>query len=213
MNKLKNFLSEELRLNPDNYLGDFMKYEELILEWNKKINLVSRKTDSIEDHILNSIFFLTKYNFDNIKSLADIGTGGGFPGIPLKILYPDLNLLLVDSIQKKVSVLNDLIVRLELINTEAVCGRAEIVSKESRYINKFDCVISKAVAGLDNLYEWGNVFLNDSGTMICIKGGDIETELSELKKLRYNFKVEVINFDFERGYGIEEKKIVVISHH
>lgn len=212
MNLLKKFLSDELHLDPEKYLNDFIKYEELLLDWNKKINLVSRKSNSIEDHILNSIFFLTKYSFENIKSLSDIGTGGGFPGIPLKILFPDLKLLLVDSIQKKVNVLNDIIEKMELKNTEAVCGRAETVSEEAKYKNKFDCVISKAVAGLDKLYEWGNCFLNDKGTMICIKGGDIQKELTELNKLRYNFKVEVINFDFEESYGIEDKKIVVISH-
>ena len=212
MNLLKKFLSDELHLNPDKYLSDFMRYEKLLLEWNTKINLVSRKTDSIEDHILNSIFFLTKFNFENIKSIADIGTGGGFPGIPLKILYPGLKLLLVDSIQKKVNVLNDIIEKMELKNTEAICGRAEIVSEETNYRNKYDCVISKAVAGLDKLYDWGNGLLNDKGTMICIKGGDIEKELTELKKLRYNFKVEVVNFDFEKIYGIEDKKIVIIKN-
>ena len=211
MNLLKKFLSDELHLNPEIYLSDFMKYEKLLLEWNTKINLVSRKTNSIEDHILNSIFFLTKFNFENIKSIADIGTGGGFPGIPLKILYPGLKLLLVDSIQKKINVLNDIIEKMELKNTEAVCGRAEIVCEEAKYKNKFDCVISKAVAGLDKLYEWGSSFLNDKGTMICIKGGDIEKEITELKKLRYNFKVEVINFNFESGFGIEDKKIVLIK--
>jgi len=211
MNLLKKFLSDELHLNPEIYLSDFMKYEKLLLEWNTKINLVSRKTNSIEDHIVNSIFFLTKFNFENVKSIADIGTGGGFPGIPLKILYPGLKLLLVDSIQKKINVLNDIIEKMELKNTDAVCGRAETVSEEAKYKNKFDCVISKAVAGLDKLYEWGNGFLNDKGTMICIKGGDIEKEITELNKMRYNFKVEVINFDFEKEYGIEDKKIVIIT--
>jgi len=211
MNLLKKFLSDELHLNPEIYLSDFMKYEKLLLEWNTKINLVSRKTNSIEDHIVNSIFFLTKFNFENVKSIADIGTGGGFPGIPLKILYPGLKLLLVDSIQKKINVLNDIIEKMGLKNTDAVCGRAEIVSEEAKYMNKFDCVISKAVAGLDKLYEWGNGFLNDKGTMICIKGGDIEKEITELNKMRYNFKVEVINFDFEKEYGIEDKKIVIIT--
>ena len=212
MNLLRKFLRDELHLDPNKYLRDFMKYEVLLLDWNEKINLVSRKTDSIEDHILNSIFFLSRYDFGNVKNLTDIGTGGGFPGIPLKILYPDLKLLLVDSIQKKVNVLNDIIEKMELKNTEAVCGRAETVSEEAKYKNKFDCVISKAVAGLDKLYDWGNGFLNDKGTMICIKGGDIEKELTELKKLRYNFKVEVINFNFESGFGIEDKKIVLVKN-
>ena len=108
--------------------------------------------------------------------------------------------------------LNDIIEKMELKNTEAICGRAEIVSEETNYRNKYDCVISKAVAGLDKLYDWGNGFLNDKGTMICIKGGKNEKELTELKKLRYNFKVEVVNFDFEKIYGIEDKKIVIIKN-
>ncbi len=211
MNLLKKFLSDELHLIPDKYLSDFIKYEELLLEWNKKINLVSRKSDSIEDHILNSIFFLTKFNFENIKSIADIGTGGGFPGIPLKILYPDLRLLLVDSIQKKVNVLKDITEKLEFKNTDAVCGRAEIVSLNNEYENRFDCVISKAVAGLDKLFEWSDSFLNDRGTMICIKGGDIKGEMTELNNLRYNIKVEVVNFVFDKIYRIEDKKIVIIK--
>lgn len=211
MNILKKFLSDELHLNPEIYLPGFILYEKLLLEWNKKINLISRKSDSIEDHIINSIFFLTKYKFDEIHSLADIGTGGGFPGIPLKILFPELKVLLVDSIHKKVNVLNDIIEKMDLKNTEAVCGRAEEVSERAEFKNKYDVVISKAVSSLTNLYEWGNNFLNERGKMLCIKGGDIDTELDELNNLRYNFKVEVINFDYDLTYKIENKKLVVIK--
>lgn len=205
MNLLKKFLSSELHLDPENYLNEFILYEKLLLDWNKKINLISRKSVSIEEHILNSIFFLTKYNFDKVKSLADIGTGGGFPGIPLKILFPELKVVLIDSIQKKVNVLNDIINKMNLKNIEAVCGRAEEISKNAEYKNKFDCVISKAVSSLDNLFEWSINFLNENGVMLCIKGGDIEKELDELKKLKYKFKVEVINFDYE------DKKLAVIK--
>lgn len=211
MNLLKKFLSEELLLDPEKYLIKFKQYENLLLGWNSKINLISRKSESIEEHILNSIFFLKKFNFENMKSFADMGTGGGFPGIPLKILYPELQLLLIDSIQKKVNVLKDISEKMNFENTEAVCGRAELISEKSEYKNKYDCVISKAVAGLDRLYDWGNAFLNDNGAMICIKGGDIEKEIAELNKLRYNFKVEVINFKFEECYRIDDKKIVVIK--
>ncbi len=211
MNLLKQFLSSRLQLDPEKYLEEFIFYENLLLEWNKKINLMSRKSESIEDHILNSIFFLAKYNFNNIKSLADIGTGGGFPGIPLKILFPDLKVLLVDSIQKKVNVLNDIIQKMTLKNIEAVCGRAEEVSLNPEFRNKFDCVISKAVSSLDNLFVWGNNFLRKEGEMICIKGGDIENELVGLKKLRYKMNVEVINFDYDEIYKIEDKKLIVIK--
>lgn len=208
---LEKFLTNELRLDAEKHLSDFILYENLLLDWNNKINLISRKTVSIEEHILNSIFFLTKFKLTDVKSLADIGTGGGFPGMPLKILFPEKKVILVDSIQKKVNVLNDIIEKMNLQNIEAVCGRAEEVSKDNYYKNKFGCVISKAVSSLDNLYEWGKNFLSDNGEMICIKGGDIENELSELNKLKYNFKVEVINFDFEPEYNITDKKIVVIK--
>lgn len=212
MDILKRFLSDELHLDPDKYVEKFDLYEKLLLEWNKKINLISRKSDSIEDHILNSIFFLSKYKLDNIESLADIGTGGGFPGIPLKILFPELKLLLVDSIQKKVIVLKDITEKMRLKDIEAVYGRAEDISKDPEYTNKFDCVISKAVSSLDNLYEWGNNFLKPAGEMVCIKGGEINAELESLKKLKYNFKTEVINFELGR-YKIEDKKLVVIKNY
>ncbi|MEZ4821729.1 MAG: RsmG family class I SAM-dependent methyltransferase [Ignavibacteria bacterium] len=108
MNLLKKFLNDELHLDAEIYIEQFIKYETLLLDWNKKINLISRKSTSIEDHILNSIFFLTRYDISGIRSLVDIGTGGGFPGIPLKILYPDLEMVLLDSIRKKIIVVEDI---------------------------------------------------------------------------------------------------------
>ncbi|MEP7145453.1 MAG: 16S rRNA (guanine(527)-N(7))-methyltransferase RsmG [bacterium] len=211
MDLLKIFLQDKLHLDPEEYLEKFVLYENLLLGWNKKINLISRRSDSIEDHILNSIFFLSKYKFDNVKSLADIGTGGGFPGIPLKILFPELKLLLVDSIKKKVNVLNIIIDKMGFKDAEAVCGRAGNISNDSNYNMKFDCVISKAVSSLDNLYEWGNGFIKPGGQIICIKGGDINTELESLKKMKYNFETEVINFNLDQ-YNVEDKKLVIIKN-
>lgn len=211
MNLLKTFLSDELHLDPEKYLSNFELYEKLLLEWNKKINLVSRKSQSIEYHILNSIFFLTKYNLSNIESIVDVGTGGGFPGIPLKILYPELKLTLVDSIQKKANALRDISGKMKFSDVEVICSRAEDVSAETGYRNKFDAVISKAVSSLENLFIWGNKFLRKDGVMLCIKGGDISSELLELNKLKYNFNIEVINFNYIKEYSIEDKKLIVIS--
>lgn len=191
---------------------EFDLYNELLLEWNKKVNLVSRKTVSIEDHILNSIFFLTKHNIEKAGTIADIGTGGGFPGIPLKILFPEKEITLIDSIRKKVSAVNDIIENIKLEKINAVCARAEEISEKKEFKNKFDTVISKAVAPLDNLYLWGKNFMKRNGEMLCIKGGNIDEELASLNKLKYKFDVKVINFNSDKTYKIEDKKLVIIKN-
>jgi 16S rRNA G527 N7-methylase RsmG len=97
-------------------------------------------------------------------------------------------------------------------NTNTVCSRAEDLSYKKEYSKKYDIVISKTVASIDKLYQWGNVFLNDNGKMICIKGGDISNELNILKKQNPYIKSEIISFSFDDEYKIEDKKIVVINY-
>lgn len=215
MNLLNKFIEKDLGLNPDKYENQFLMYEKLLLDWNKNINLVSRKTISIEDHILNSVFFLNKYNFSQVKKVADIGTGGGFPGIPLKILFPSIELTLIDSIRKKVNVLEDIVKKMGFEYVNTLCGRAEEIAADKKQGNKYDVVISKAVAPLDKLYLWGKDFLNENGEMLCIKGGNIDEELTELNSLKikgkFKFDIKLINFDFESPCKIEDKKLVLIK--
>ncbi|MBK9403688.1 MAG: 16S rRNA (guanine(527)-N(7))-methyltransferase RsmG [Ignavibacteria bacterium] len=212
MELLKRFIEKELKKDSTLFINEFILFEKLLLEWNEKINLISRKSVSAEDHIINSIFFLTKYSFDKVKSVADIGSGGGFPGIPLKILFPEIRITLIDSIRKKVNVQQDITEKMNLKKIEAICGRAEELSVQTKYKSKYDIVISKAVSSLDNLYLWGNKFLNSNGEMICIKGGNIEEEISSLLKLKKNLSVEVISFEDLLPYSVEDKKIVVIKN-
>lgn len=212
MELLKRFIEKELKKDSSFFINEFILFEMLLLEWNEKINLISRKSVSAEDHIINSIFFLTKYSFEKVKSAADIGSGGGFPGIPLKILFPEIRVTLIDSIKKKVNVQQDIIEKMNLKKIEALCGRAEELSDQTKYKSKYDIVISKAVSSLDNLYLWGNKFLNSNGEMICIKGGNIEEEISSLLKLKKNLSVEVISFEDLLPYSVEDKKIVVIKN-
>ena len=212
MKLLEDFLKTELNIDPDLHMGKFKFYQDLLLEKNKTINLVSRKTVSIEEHILNSVFFLKKYELQSGCSLLDLGTGGGFPGIPLKILFPDIFMTLLDSIKKKTAALNEIAVKMNLINTEILCGRAEELSKSVFYRNKFDVVISKAVAPLKSLYEWGKYFLNPEGVILCIKGGDIINELSEIGKLKSPPAAKVITYEFKELYKIEDKKLVFLRN-
>lgn len=215
MKLLKKFLENELGLEPELFVDQFREYEKLLLEWNKKINLVSRKTESIEEHILNSIFFLKKYKFEKVREVVDIGTGGGFPGIPLKILYPEIEITLIDSIQKKTAALEDIVRNRKLKKVKVISGRAEEISENKIFRKKYDIVISKAVAPLDKLFLWGKDLLNIKGEMLCIKGGDLTDELKSLKEMNnknnFKFNAEVVNFDFDSTYKIEDKKLVIIK--
>ncbi|HMS65042.1 MAG TPA: 16S rRNA (guanine(527)-N(7))-methyltransferase RsmG [Ignavibacteria bacterium] len=215
MQLLNNFLRSELGLNPELTEGQFIRYEKLLLEWNKKINLVSRKTESIEEHILNSVFFLRKFNFDKVKKVADIGTGGGFPGVPLKILFPEIEITFIDSIKKKTAALEDIVKNMNFKNAKVICGRAEEIAGDINFRKKYNIVISKAVAPLDKLFLWGKDLLNSNGEMLCLKGGILDDELKTLIELKrteeFKFNAEVVNFDFNIVYKIEDKKIVIIK--
>lgn len=204
MNRLQTFLKKELRLEDSAVYKKFEQYNELLMDWNEKINLVSRKQENIENNIVNSIFFLTKYKMPEKFSLADIGTGGGFPGIPLKIIYPDSEIICVDSIAKKIMVVNDVIEKMNLKKISAVTGRGEEIGKKKEFSGKYDFVTAKAVAPVKEVMKFGRDFLNAKGKYILIKGGDITEELQNVKGYK------IINFDGMEEYGVEDKKLVVV---
>lgn len=211
MELLRTFLQKELKVDNIKIIENFDNFNKYLLEWNEKVNLISRKSQSIESQVLNSIFYLIKIIIPNNSYIVDIGTGGGFPGIPLKILRDDLKILLVDSIVKKTNAVKDMTEKLHLKNVEIKTGRAEEISIQQKYKEKFDIVTAKSVAPLDKLFLWSKSFLKRKGKMIFIKGGDISEELNLLKKKNRNINVEVIGFEFDSNYGIEDKKIVIIN--
>jgi len=211
MELLKIFLEKELNIKDKSIFDRFFLYNKLLLEWNSKINLISRNSESIETQVLNSIFFLTKYNISENLRIIDIGTGGGFPGIPLKILKNDLKVTLIDSIAKKTNAVKDIIKNLELTDIEVMYGRAETFSKEITSKKTFDLVTAKSVATLDKLFEWTKSLLKENGETVFIKGGDITEELNTFKKKNRNISIEVIEYNFESIYEIEDKKLVIIK--
>jgi len=210
MELLKKFLQDELNLPGEKFLSKFEDYSNQLLEWNKKINLVSRKLDSIEPNILTSIYFLKKYPLKGNEKIFDIGTGGGFPGIPLKILYSHTEITMNDSIGKKISVVEDIISKLNLRGAKSLAGRAEEISKDEKYKKKFDIVISKAVADTDKLWQWGSGLLKRDGKMLCLKGGDLTDELNRFKMKFPQIKYSLIDFSFPEEFSIEEKKLIII---
>ncbi len=211
MEILKKFLEEELSISNDLVLKGFIDYNKYLTEWNLKVNVISRQNNSIENIALNSVFFLAKYKFNPKAKVIDIGTGGGFPGIPLKIIYPEIDITLCDSIRKKISVVGDIIKLMGLNNAEAICSRAEELKYKKKYFRKFDYVVSKSVATLDNLFKWGRGLLNENGEFLCIKGGDMNDEVEDLKKRNRDAAVNVIDFLFPAEYNIEDKKLVTIK--
>ena len=213
MEHLKRFLTVELKINDNGIFNEFELYNDLILDWNYKINLISRKQENIEKNILDSVFFLTKHQLKGDENIIDIGTGGGFPGIPLKILYPGSRLTLLDSTQKKINAVDDIISVMGLNNTVAVWGRAEEKSKESEYKSKYDIVTTLAVSSLVNIYKWCRGFLKKTGYMICLKGGDISEEIEDLNSYKGKIDCNIIEYSFD-GYGdlLQDKKIVIIRN-
>ncbi len=152
-------------------------------EWNSQINLISRKDiDKLyPKHILHSLAIAPIANFANGSRILDIGTGGGFPGIPLAILYPEIEFVLCDSINKKLKVVTAIKDELRLDNVEVVWGRVEEIKQK----NSFDFAVTRAVAPLGKLWNWSNALIRkgdkseiDNG-LLCLKGGDLHMEISE----------------------------------
>ncbi|MBN8569591.1 MAG: 16S rRNA (guanine(527)-N(7))-methyltransferase RsmG [Ignavibacteria bacterium] len=206
MEKLKLFLAKELKIEDSDVYKQFLEYNKHLMEWNSKINLVSRKLESIENNIINSIFFITKYKLENKFSLVDIGTGGGFPAIPLKILYPDARILCVDSIAKKIMVVKDIIDKMGLRKINALAGRAEDIAKKDQFRHQYDYVTAKAVAPIKEVKSFGEHFLKSNGKYILIKGGDISEEVNAMRD-----KPKIILYEGMEEYGVEDKKLVVIK--
>ena len=157
---------------------DFFKYMNLLIEWNKKINLTAiiKPEDIILKHFVDSLTILNE--IENNTRLIDIGTGAGFPGIPLKIVNDSLDITLLDSVNKKLLFLNDVIDKLELKNIRTVHGRTEDLAHNKMYREKFDCCTSRAVAQMNVLAEYMLPFVKVKGKCICMKGLEIEEEIN-----------------------------------
>lgn len=160
----------------------FADYMDLLIDWNKKINLtaITEKDEIIIKHFVDSIS-INKYIMNN-STVIDVGTGAGFPGIPVKIYDKTLKVTLLDSLNKRIIFLNEVINSLNLDKTEAVHDRAELAAKNSKYREKYDIVTSRAVANLSTLVEYMIPFAKVGGKCICMKGPNSEEEIKKSKK-------------------------------
>lgn len=169
-----------------NQLEKFYKYMQLLLEWNKKINLtaITDEDEIILKHFVDSLTVL-KYINENDR-IIDVGTGAGFPGIPIAIMMPNVKITLLDSLNKRINFLNEVIKELDLKNVETIHSRSEDCGKDTLFREKYDIAIARAVANLSTLSEYLLPFVKIGGKMICMKGSEIE---EELKNAQYAIKV------------------------
>lgn len=169
-------------------LEQFTALQPLYKEWNEKINVISRKDiDALyERHILHSLSIATIFQFKDGAKVIDLGTGGGFPGVPLAIMFPNVQFTLVDSIHKKLKVIDSITASLGVKNVQTIHSRVEDLKE-----TKVDYVVSRAVASLEKLWQWSKPLLKKNDTskpvtdftqmhsLICLKGGDLTQEIFE----------------------------------
>lgn len=162
----------------------FIKYYEMLVETNKVMNLtaITDFDEVIDKHFVDSLYLAKIKNLDQELSLIDVGTGAGFPGIPLKIMFPKVKVTLLDSLNKRINFLNNVIEALGLEDIKACHGRAEDFGHNPEYREKYDVCVSRAVANMSTLSEYCMPFVKVDGDFIPYKSGSVQEELDQAKK-------------------------------
>lgn len=171
----------------DKQVQQFLVYYELLTEWNKVMNLtaITDFKEVVQKHFVDSLSLIKAVDESFLQkkgiSMIDIGTGAGFPGIPLKIVFSDLKVTLLDSLNKRIKFLNEVTGKLELRNITAIHGRAEDFAKQKEYREQFDLSVSRAVANLATLSEYSLPYVKKGGFFFSYKAEDIEEEIESSK--------------------------------
>lgn len=191
----------------------FYTFYELLIEWNQKMNLTSitEFDEVVKKHFIDSLFINKIIDLNYSLKILDLGTGAGFPGIPLKIAFPEIKITLMDSLNKRITFLNEVIKELKLTSVETVHARAEDLANDKLYREKFDLCVSRAVANLSTLSEYCIPFIRIGGKFVSYKSGEVKSEAEASKKACYLLGGELTDIyrfeieDNKRSFIIIEK--------
>lgn len=216
LEKFKNGLQQLHIALSEKQMEQFLQYYELLVEKNKVMNLtaITEFDEVVEKHFLDSVSLTQQLDLHQPLKVLDLGTGAGFPGIPLKIVFPELEITLMDSLNKRVLFLRDVISSLQLENIEAVHGRAEEAARNKKYRESFDLCVSRAVANISTLSEYCLPFVKIGGSFISYKSSTIEDELEDGKKgiailggkVKDVYKFTLPDSELQRSFVIIEKE-------
>lgn len=194
----------------------FNKFYDILINWNKVMNLtaITEYEEVLKKHFLDSLSITKVINLKEIQSVIDVGTGAGFPGIPLKITFPHLKVTLLDSLNKRIRFLDEVICELGLKNVDTIHGRAEDIGKMEKYREQYDLCVSRAVANLATLSEYCLPYIKVGGIFISYKSGNIEEEIKNSRKavdllggvIKETVKFELPGTDIGRSFVIIEKQ-------
>lgn len=216
MDNLKTLTQRENIILSDETLKKFEIYRKLIIEWNEKINLTAITDEESMNikHFLDCLLLTKTKLFEDDKKVLDVGTGAGFPAIPLKLYNENLSVTMLDSLNKRIKFLNIVIDDLNLKNISAIHGRAEEIGRQNGFREKFDIVSSRAVASLSLLLEFTIPFLKVDGLFLAMKGPSYPEELESSKNAfkKLNCKLEkVLNFKISQNGETSERNILIIK--